>query len=94
MLDFVARGVDRTREYDVAKDPCTGEADYNPPRVLAIEVSSSAPSGEVPRTKFRGEYYTVPDTAWDLMAFRLLYQCFQMTVTDVSQVSVPITISK
>jgi hypothetical protein len=94
MLEFVAGGVDRTREYDVTKDPRTGEAEYNPPRALAIEVSSSAPPGEAPRTKFRGEYYTVADTAWDRMAFRLLYQGFQMTVTDVSQVGVPITISK
>jgi hypothetical protein len=37
---------------------------------------------------------TVANTAWDRMVFRLLYQGFQMTVTDVSQVGVPITISK
>ena len=31
---------------------------------------------------------------WDRTAFRILYQGFHMTVTDVSQVGVPITISK
>jgi hypothetical protein len=36
----------------------------------------------------------VADTVWDRAAFRLLYQGFQMTVTDVSKVGLPITISK
>jgi hypothetical protein len=38
--------------------------------------------------------YTVADTPWDRQAFTLLYQLFQMTVTDVAGVGVPITISK
>jgi hypothetical protein len=54
----------------------------------------SAPSAEVPHTQYGGRYYAVADTAWDRIAFRLLYQGFQMTVTDVSQVGLPITISK
>ena len=33
-------------------------------------------------------------TAWDREAFTVLYQLFQMTVTDVSVTGVPITISK
>ena len=36
----------------------------------------------------------VADTPWDRRAFGLLSQLFQVTVTDVSQVGVPITISK
>jgi hypothetical protein len=36
----------------------------------------------------------VANTAWDYQAFTLLYQAFQITVTDVSSVGVPITISK
>jgi len=94
MLDFVADGGSGTQEYDVAKDPRTGEGAENPPRALAIEITDSAPSAEVPRTGYGGRYYWVADTAWDRAAFRLLYQGFQMTVTDVSQVGVPITISK
>jgi len=94
MLDFVAGGIDRAQEYNVAKDPRTGGEEYNPARALAIQVSDREPPGEAPSTRFAGQYYTVADTAWDRMAFRLLYQGFQMTVTDVSQVGVPITIGK
>ena len=39
-------------------------------------------------------YYSVADTPWDRQAFTLLYQLFQMIVTEVSGVGVPITISK
>jgi hypothetical protein len=94
MLDFVADGGSATREYEVAKDPRTGEVTENPSRALAIEITESAPPSESPRTGYRGRYYSVADTAWDRTAFRILYQGFQMTVTDVSQVGVPITISK
>lgn len=94
MLDFVADGGTATQEYDVAKDARTGEVTENPPRALAIEVTESASAAETPRTGYRGRYYSVADTVWDRTAFRLLYQGFQMTVTDVSQVGVPITISK
>lgn len=66
----------------------------NPSRTLAIEITESAPSAEGPHTRYGGRYYAVADTAWDRIAFRILYQGFQMTVTDVSQVGVPITISK
>ena len=66
----------------------------NPARALAIEITESASSAETPRTGYRGRYYSVADTVWDRTAFRLLYQGFQMTVTDVSHVGVPITISK
>ena len=43
---------------------------------------------------YRGRYYTVADSAWDRKAFGLLSQLFQVTVTNVSKVGVPITISK
>lgn len=93
-LDFVAEAGAGAQEYDVAKDPRTGEVEDNPSRTLAIEITESAPSAEGPSTRYGGRYYTVADTAWDRIAFRILYQGFQMTVTDVSQVGVPITISK
>jgi len=48
----------------------------------------------LPHARYGGRYYAVADTPWDLQAFSLLYQAFQMTVTDVSGVGVPITISK
>jgi len=94
ILDFVAEEGGTAREYEVAKDPRTGDAGRNPPQVLAVEIGESAPPPGLPYTHYRGRYYAVANTPWDRKAFVLLYQLFQMTVTDVSQVGVPITISK
>lgn len=63
--------------------------------MLAIEVADAAPAAGVSGVAYGGRHYTVADTAWDREAFTLLYQLFQMTVTDVSRVGVPtITIGK
>jgi hypothetical protein len=94
VLDFVAEGGTGVREYDVTKDPRTGTVGDNPSQTLSIEITASGPSEEAPHTRYRDQYYAVADTPWDRAAFRLLYQGFQMTVTDVSRVGVPITISK
>lgn len=96
ILDFVAAGGVGVQEYDVAKDPRTGAVEENPARALAIEITEglTVQPEDVPHAQYRGRTYAVADTAWDRTAFRLLYQGFQMTVTDVSQVGVPITISK
>ena len=94
ILDFVAEGAGGVQEYNVAKDPRTGEVGANPPQALAIAIGEQVPPDEIPSASFRGRYYTVADTTWDRKAFGLLYQLFQVTVTDVSQVGVPVTISK
>jgi hypothetical protein len=94
MLDFVAEGTGEVREYAVAKDPRTGNVGLNPPQTLAIDIGESAPPEDFPNAQYRGRYYSVANTPWDRKAFGLLYQLFQVTVTDVSQVGVPITISK
>jgi len=94
LLDFVAESDVNAREFDVTKDPRSGESAPNPARTLAIDVSESAPAGDAPFALYRGRYYTVADTHWDRRAFTVLYNLFQMTVTDVSQVGLPITISK
>jgi len=94
LLDFVALSDVEAREFAVTKDPRSGDTAPNPVRTLAIEVSDSAPSGDSPFALYRGRYYSVADTPWDRRAFAVLYDLFQMTVTDVSQVGLPITISK
>lgn len=94
ILDFVAEDGGSAPEYDVKPDPRTGDAGPNPPQTLAINMTESAGTREFPYARYRGRYYAVADTPWDRKGFRLLYQLFQMTVTDVSQVGVPITISK
>jgi hypothetical protein len=94
ILSFVAADHGASREYDVAKDPRTGDSGPNPRRALGIEVTEQAPPGLRPHTRYAGRYYWVVDTPWDHQAFSLLYQLFQMAVTDVAGVGVPITISK
>jgi len=42
ILDFVAEDGSGVQEYDVAKDPRTGEVDFNPARALAIEITEGA----------------------------------------------------
>jgi hypothetical protein len=94
IISFVAADYGGSQEFDVTKDPRTGDSGPNPRRVLGIEVGDWAPSGTLPNARYGGRYYSIADTRWDHEAFRLLYQLFQMTVTDVSGVGVPITISK
>jgi hypothetical protein len=95
ILSFVAADHGSSREYDVSKDARTGDSGPNPRRALGIEVTDQAPSSLLlPHARYAGQYYSVADTPWDHQAFSLLYQAFQMTVTDVSGVGVPITISK
>jgi hypothetical protein len=94
ILSFVAADHGASREFDVTKDPRTGDSGPNPRRALRIEVTDQAPPGALPHARYGGRYYTVADTPWDRQAFTLLYQLFQMTVTDVAGVGVPITISK
>jgi len=94
ILSFVAADHGPSREYDVTKDPKTGDSGPNPRRALGIEVTDRAPPGVLPHARYGSRDYAVADTPWDRQAFSLLYQLFQMTVTDVSGVGVPITISK
>ncbi len=95
ILNFLASGISETPEYNVEKDSHTGELEQNPDRALAIEVADIPPPERILSIFYEGRYYSVGDTSWDRETFILLYQLFQMTVTDVSKVGVPtITISK
>ena len=94
ILSFVAADHGGSREYGVTKDPRTSDSGPNARRALGIEVTDQAPPGMTPHARDGGRYYASADTPWDCQAFSLLYQAFQMTMTDVSSVGVPITISK
>lgn len=93
ILEFLAEGIDRTPEYDVDPDPRTGDSLRNPTSTLSILVDKPS-SPESLRISYEGHDYAIGNTPWDRDAFKLLYHLFQMTVTDVSAVGVPITISK
>jgi hypothetical protein len=93
VLSFLAKGISDKPEFDVAPDPRTGPIERNPRKILDIEVTDRIPHTLL-RVEFRGKYYFIPDTSWDRRAFVILNKLFQMTVTDVSAVGVPITIAK
>jgi hypothetical protein len=94
MLDFVGKSIELFPEVFVEADPRSLGAVRNPVRTLAIEVSDQAPEGSDRRIKFQGRYYAIGNTRWDRAAFTVLYELFQVTVTDVSRVGIPITIAK
>lgn len=93
ILAFFARTISEAPEFDVEPDPRTGPIEPNPRRTMAIQVTASAPKS-VLRAKFAGKYYSVPNTDWDRSAFFILYKLYQVTVTDVSAVGLPVTIAK
>lgn len=103
MLAFLGEGIRHYPEFLVEPDPRTGPIRQNPTRTLAIGVGTSLPAEASLGVDYRGETFWIGNldtrapasTSWDLQAFSLLYQIFQMTVTDVSKVLTPgITIAK
>lgn len=94
MLDYVGKGVKLFPEFAVDPDPRTVGPVRNPTETLAITVSDAPPVTDDVRVLFGGQYYTVGETRWDRQAFMILYELFQVTVTDVSRVGIPITIAK
>ncbi len=96
MIDFVGTGLDEAHEFDVSKDPRTGPIEHmgNPRLTLQINVTDTRPPGHTTSVKYRGQYYSVADTAWDRNTFLALSALFQSSVGDVESVGIPITIAK
>lgn len=98
ILNFLGRTIQSEPEYLVNHDPRTGMVDENPVRVMdIIETSSPLPNAQL-SVAHAGKYYSIADEekrSWNQESFRLLYQLFQMTVTDAPRGNVPsITIAK
>ncbi|MBI5854488.1 MAG: hypothetical protein HZB35_04515 [Nitrospirae bacterium] len=103
ILAFIARGIDEEVEFAVEPDPRTGPTLQNPAKSLEILETERRPAGQAFGVKYKDWFYSLKDAAvedkaaarWNLDSFRVLYQLFQMTVTDVSKTLVPgITIAK
>ena len=62
ILSFVAADHGASGEYEVTRDPRTGDSGPNPRRALEIEVTAQAPPGLLPHTRYAGRYYAVADT--------------------------------
>ncbi len=94
ILDFVARGIHKAPEFDVARDERTPDVgDSNPTYALRINATDSKPDAAT-SIFYNDHYYSVADTDWDRSAFRLLTWLFQAALGDVQSPGIPITIAK
>lgn len=103
ILGFIARGIAEEPEFHVEKDPRTGPVLVNPPKTLAIRETRIRPDDAIFAVQEQGLWYSIdpmPEgdrrfAKWNHQAFDVLYQFFQLTVTDVAKVPTPaITIAK
>jgi hypothetical protein len=98
ILNFLGRTIEDEQEYHVDPDPRTGIVEENPVRTMEIIESTSKPPNAKVSVTHDGHHYSISDTekrSWNQEAFRLLYQLFQMTVTETPRGNVPsITIAK
>lgn len=103
ILQFLANGIAAVPEFHVEKDPRTGTIARNPPWTIAIEESDSLPAEAAFAVGYEDRWYSIrkaprstgPIQPWNQVAFRVLSQLYQMTVTEVSKVPTPsITIAK
>jgi len=98
ILNFLGRSIEDEQEYHVDPDPRTGIVEENPVRTMEIIESTSKPPNAKVSVTHDGHHYSISDTekrSWNQEAFRLLYQLFQMTVTETPRGNVPsITIAK
>jgi hypothetical protein len=98
VLNFIGQSLGDEPEFAVDKHPKTPKVSENPVRTLALTVSEDEPEHADLSVEYGGRYYAIqPDTGyqWNREGFRLLYQIFQMTVTDLAKQGAPvITIAK
>lgn len=103
ILLFLAAGITEQQEFNVEKDGRSGSVRFNPAKTLEILEAEKATLSGAFKVGYNGRIFAIAgdqtdnprETRWNLETFRLLYQLFQMTVTDVSKTLVPaITIAK
>lgn len=98
VLNFIGQSISDDPEYAVAKHPQTPGVSENPVNTLSLLVGDNEPEAADLSVKFGEHYYALlPETGyqWNREGFRLLYQIFQMTMTDLGKQGAPsITIAK
>jgi hypothetical protein len=95
VLTFVGRAISEEREYDVAPDPRTPRISENPALTLDIAETRDSPGGL--SVALNGYHYAIrsqPGYQWNKKAFSVLYQLFQMSVSQVEHTGPGITIAK
>ena len=99
MLGFLARSIAEQPEFDVPKDPRTPGEPQNPVHTLEVHEANRAVANAAYEIDFEGKVYSIENAdtypKWNMQAFKLLYQVYQMTITDLAKVPAPlITIPK
>jgi len=103
ILQFLANSISADPEYHVEKDPRTERITRNPPWTVAVEESESRPADATFAVRYEDRWYSIRKAPrgpgimqpWNQVAFRVLSQLYQMTVTEVFKVATPaITIAK
>jgi hypothetical protein len=97
ILTFIGRGMEEEPEFDVPPDPRTPAIGENPTHTLEISETRQQPPDPELSVEWHGNYYAVrPQSGyqWNMKAFSLLYELFQMSVSTVEQSGPAITISK
>jgi hypothetical protein len=97
VLNFIGRGIAEEPEFDVPPDARTPLMTENPVHTLEISESSEPPPGDELSVELHGRYYSVRQETgyqWNKKAFSLLYQLFQMSVSNTEPTGPAITISK
>lgn len=103
ILQFLALGIAADPEYHVEKDPRTSSVSRNPPWTIAIEETEEKPQNATFAVTYKDRWYSIrnapkntgPFQPWNQVAFRILGQLYQMTVTELSRTPTPaITIAK
>jgi len=97
VLTFIGRGIEEEPEIDVKPDPRTPSIQENPIKTLDIMETKELPKGVDLSVSLNGLQYALrPQTGyqWNRKAFSMLYQLFQMSVSEVSATGPAITIAK
>jgi hypothetical protein len=98
ILYFIGRSLSTEPEGVVVNDPRTPFVAENPQYVLEISETETSPGDTDLVVKYKDKYYAVKsdhEHPWNLSAFKILWQIFQMTMSELPKGAAPsITISK
>lgn len=97
VLTFVGRGIAEEQEVNVTPDPRTPPVTENPVVTLEVVEGSGPPDRAGFSVALNGTYYAIrPQQGyqWNLKAFSLLSQLFQMSVATVADNGPPIAIAR
>lgn len=97
ILTFVGRSIEEEREVDVTPDPRTPPVIENPMVTLEVVEGGRPPDGAGFSVALNGRHYAIrPQQGyqWNLKAFSLLNQLFQMSVATVASAGPSVSIAK